>query len=115
RSVLFPYTTLFRSFGMLLSLDYLAMIVIGGLGSVAGSVLGAVFVSLLPQLLMRYGDVLPLVAEPGTGGFSPAEAARILYGAAVVAVVLFLPGGLLGLITRLRRAIPRVKEVKWAR
>jgi len=103
------------NFGMLLSLDYLAMIVIGGLGSVAGSVLGAVFVSLLPQLLMRYGDVLPLVAEPGTGGFSPAEAARILYGAAVVAVVLFLPGGLLGLITRLRRAIPRVKEVKWAR
>ena len=55
-------------FGMLLSLDYLAMIVIGGLGSVAGAVVGAVFVSFLPQLLTRYSDALPLVAEPGSGG-----------------------------------------------
>jgi branched-chain amino acid transport system permease protein len=100
-------------FGFLLSLDYLAMIVIGGLGSVAGAVIGAVFVSLLPQLLTRYSDALPLVAEPGSGGVSPAEAARILYGAAVVTVVLFLPGGLLGLATRLRRVIPRIKELRW--
>ncbi|ACZ85980.1 branched-chain amino acid ABC transporter permease [Streptosporangium roseum] len=91
-------------FGILLSLDYLAMIVIGGLGSVAGAVIGAVFISLLPQLLTRYSDALPLVAEPGSGGVSPAEAARILYGAAVVVIVLFLPGGLLGLAGRLRSA-----------
>ncbi|MCC5575493.1 branched-chain amino acid ABC transporter permease [Microtetraspora sp. AC03309] len=89
-------------FGMLLSLDYLAMIVIGGLGSVAGAVAGAVFVSLLPQVLTRYSDALPLVSEPGTGGLSPAEAARLLYGVAVVAVVLFLPGGLAGLASRTR-------------
>ncbi|WP_221890865.1 branched-chain amino acid ABC transporter permease [Microbispora sp. KK1-11] len=100
-------------FGMLLSLDYLAMIVIGGLGSVAGAVVGAAFVSLLPQLLTRYSDALPLVAEPGSGGVSPAEAARILYGAAVVAVVLFLPGGLAGLATRLGRV--RLKELRWAK
>ncbi|MET9520665.1 branched-chain amino acid ABC transporter permease [Streptomyces sp. NPDC002994] len=81
-------------FGMILSLEYLAMIVIGGLGSVAGAVVGAVFVSLLPQLLTRYSDALPLVSAPGTGGVAPGEASRYLYGAAIVAVVLFLPGGL---------------------
>lgn len=81
-------------FGMVLSLEYLAMIVIGGLGTVAGAVVGAAFVSLLPQLLTRYSDTLPLVAAPGTGGVAPGEAARYLYGAALVAVVLFLPGGL---------------------
>ncbi|MER7108291.1 branched-chain amino acid ABC transporter permease [Streptomyces sp. NPDC000229] len=81
-------------FGMLLSLEYLAMIVIGGLGSVAGAVVGGVFVSLLPQVLNRYSDTLPLVSAPGTGGIAPGEASRYLYGAAVVAVVLFLPGGL---------------------
>lgn len=107
-------------FGMFLSLDYLAMIVIGGLGTAAGAVAGAVFVSALPQLLTRYGDDLPLVAAPGSGGVSPAEASRILYGAAVVAVVLFLPGGLLGLWSRLRaaatprrgprRPVPRLDE-----
>ncbi|MFI6510632.1 branched-chain amino acid ABC transporter permease [Streptosporangium sp. NPDC050855] len=87
-------------FGLLLSLDYLAMIIIGGLGSVAGAVIGAFFISMLPQVLSRYSDALPLVAEPGSGGVSPAEAARILYGAAVVVIVLFLPGGLLGLARR---------------
>ncbi|MFE9647647.1 branched-chain amino acid ABC transporter permease [Streptomyces sp. NPDC006365] len=81
-------------FGITLSLEYLAMIVIGGLGSVSGAVLGAAFVSLLPQLLTRYSDALPLVSDPGTGGIAPGEASRYLYGAAVVAVVLFLPGGL---------------------
>jgi branched-chain amino acid transport system permease protein len=89
-------------FGITLSLDYLAMIVIGGLGSVAGAVAGAAFVSLLPQLLTRYSDALPLVSDPGTGGIAPGEAARYLYGAAVVAVVLFLPGGLVRLAARLR-------------
>jgi len=91
-------------FGLALALDYLAMIVIGGLGSVAGAVLGAVFVSMLPSLLTRYGDAIPLVAEPGAAsGLAPAEAARLLYGAAFIAVLLFLPGGLLGLAARARR------------
>ncbi|WP_153452250.1 branched-chain amino acid ABC transporter permease [Streptomyces smaragdinus] len=90
-------------FGFALSLEYLAMVVIGGLGSVSGAVLGAVFVSLLPQLLDRYSDALPLVSAPGTGGVAPGEASRYLYGAAVVAVVLFLPGGL----TRLRAGTAR--------
>ncbi|TDC65426.1 branched-chain amino acid ABC transporter permease [Actinomadura sp. GC306] len=94
-------------FGMFLALDYLAMIVIGGLGSVGGAVAGAVFVSALPQLLTRFGDDLPLVAAPGSGGVSPAEAARILYGAAVVAVVLFLPRGLAGVWPMLRTAVAR--------
>ncbi|TDB92293.1 branched-chain amino acid ABC transporter permease [Actinomadura sp. 7K534] len=94
-------------FGMFLALDYLAMIVIGGLGSVAGAVAGAVFVSVLPQLLTRFGDDLPMVAAPGSGGVSPAEAARILYGAAVVAVVLFLPRGLAGVWPMLRSAASR--------
>ncbi|WP_442816703.1 branched-chain amino acid ABC transporter permease [Streptomyces sp. NBC_01304] len=87
-------------FGMALSLEYLAMIVIGGLGSVSGAVVGAAFVSLLPQLLSRYSDALPLVSAPGTGGVAPGEASRYLYGAAVVAVVLFLPGGLVRLAAR---------------
>jgi branched-chain amino acid transport system permease protein len=92
-------------FGMILSLEYLAMIVIGGLGTVAGAVVGAVFVSLLPQVLTRWSDALPLVSAPGTGGVSPGEASRYLYGAAVVAVVLFLPGGL-------TRLVPSPREKK---
>ncbi|MFF8674122.1 branched-chain amino acid ABC transporter permease [Streptomyces sp. NPDC015242] len=91
-------------FGLVLSVDYLAMIVIGGLGSVAGATAGAVFVTALPLLMTRYADQLPLVAAPGTTGgtVGPTEAARYLYGAAIVLILLFAPDGLHGLVRRLR-------------
>ncbi|MFF7768896.1 branched-chain amino acid ABC transporter permease [Streptomyces massasporeus] len=96
-------------FGLVLSVDYLAMIVIGGLGSVAGATAGAVFVTALPLLMTRYADQLPLVAAPGTtdGTVGPTEAARYLYGAAIVLILLFAPDGLHGLVRRLRARLRR--------
>lgn len=96
-------------FGM--SIDYLAMIVLGGLGSVGGAAIGGVFVTLLPQVFDHYSSSLPLVSGPG-GSLEPSQAARILYGAAVVAVLVFLPGGLASLRHRrgLRRARPHQRE-----
>ncbi|MDT9696959.1 branched-chain amino acid ABC transporter permease [Streptomyces sp. P17] len=96
-------------FSLALSVDYLAMIVIGGLGSVAGATAGAVFVTALPLLMTRYADQLPLVAAPGTtdGAVGPTEAARYLYGAAIVLILLFAPDGLHGLVRRARARIQR--------
>ncbi|GAA3494776.1 branched-chain amino acid ABC transporter permease [Streptomyces prasinosporus] len=91
-------------FSLALSVDYLAMIVIGGLGSVAGATAGAVFVTALPLLMTRYADQLPLVTAPGSaeGAVGPTEAARYLYGAAIVLVLLYAPDGLHGLARRAR-------------
>jgi branched-chain amino acid transport system permease protein len=96
-------------FGLVLSVDYLAMIVIGGLGSVAGATAGAVFVTALPLLMTRYADQLPLVAAPGSaeGAVGPTEAARYLYGAAIVLVLLYAPDGLHGLVRRARDRLRR--------
>ncbi|MFV0132206.1 branched-chain amino acid ABC transporter permease [Streptomyces sp. HMX87] len=96
-------------FSLALSVDYLAMIVIGGLGSVAGATAGAVFVTALPLLMTRYADQLPLVAAPGSGDGSigPTEAARYLYGAAIVVILLYAPDGLHGLARRLRARLRR--------
>lgn len=96
-----------ETFSLLLSIDYLAMIVIGGLGSVAGAAVGATFVTILPPLFTRYSDSLPFLAAPGSGGVGPGEAARFLYGAAVIAVILFEPGGLAALGRRLIGRRPR--------
>ena len=82
------------SFGFVLSIDFLAMIIIGGLGSIGGSVAGAVLVTALPLVLSHYSDALGFLAQPGEPGVGAAEAARLLYGAAVIAVLLFAPGGL---------------------
>ncbi|MDX6199729.1 MAG: branched-chain amino acid transport system permease protein [Actinomycetota bacterium] len=92
-----------ESFALDLSILYLAMIVLGGLGSVTGAVLGAAFVSALPLVFQQYADSLPLVSEPGQGGMTAGQAARLLYGAAIIAVVLFEPAGLVGLGRRFRR------------
>jgi len=100
-----------ESFNFLYSIDFLVMIVIGGLGSVGGAVVGAVVVSVLPQVLLHYADRLPLVASPGGSGLQPNDAARFLYGAAVVAVLIFAPGGFAGLAQGVRRRPSRAQPL----
>jgi branched-chain amino acid transport system permease protein len=95
-----------ESFGFLLSVDFLVMIVIGGAGSVGGAAAGAVFVTALPLILNHYSGSLPLLAEPGSGGISASEFSRYVYGAAIVAVLLFARDGLAGLVRR----SPELKE-----
>ena len=91
------------SFGLALSVQFLAMIVLGGLGSVAGSILGATFVSALPLVFQQYAGSLPFIVNPGQPGIVASQAAAFLYGAAIILVVVFEPGGLAGLARRLRR------------
>ena len=98
-----------ESFGFLLSVDFLVMIVIGGAGSVGGAAAGAVFVTALPLILNHYSGSLPLLAEPGSGGISASEFSRYVYGAAIVAVLLFAREGLAGLARRVRPS-PELKE-----
>ncbi|MFI7361417.1 branched-chain amino acid ABC transporter permease [Streptomyces sp. NPDC050149] len=102
-------------FSLVLSMDMLAMIVIGGLGSVAGAAVGAVFVSVLPQLLAHYSGALPLVVSAGSTapGLGSADAARFLYGAALVLTLVFAPGGLVGLSGT--RAAGRLRRLPWPR
>jgi branched-chain amino acid transport system permease protein len=90
-----------ESFGLELSILYLAMIVLGGLGSVNGAVLGALFVSALPLVFQRYADLIPFVGSRGEGGLAAGEAARFLFGLAIVLVILFEPAGLAGIARRI--------------
>ncbi|MGH3367292.1 MAG: branched-chain amino acid ABC transporter permease [Nocardioidaceae bacterium] len=89
--------------GLLLSLEYLAMIVIGGQASISGAVLGAAFVSSLPVLLQRYGDAVPFIGASGGDGLGPAAVAQLSYGTLIVAILLFEPRGLTAVLGRLRR------------
>lgn len=88
-------------FSLALSIGFLAAIVIGGLGSVGGATIGAFFVTAGPLLITRYSSSLPFVADSGSGGYDGGKAAALLYGVAVLLVVLFEPGGLSALGKRL--------------
>ena len=99
-----------ESFGLVLSVQFLAMIVLGGLGSVWGSIMGATFVSALPLVFQEYAGSLPFIVEPGEPGIVASQAAAFLYGLAIILVVLFEPGGLAGLARRLRRRPSRASR-----
>jgi branched-chain amino acid transport system permease protein len=89
-------------FSLTLSVDFLVMIVLGGLGSVGGAVVGALFVTALPLVLAQYSSSIPFLAAPGSGGLDPATLSRLLYGVAIILVLIFLHGGLAGAFRRLR-------------
>jgi branched-chain amino acid transport system permease protein len=79
-------------FGIGLSISYLAMIIIGGLGSILGSVFGAVFLTLLPEFLTTWAGWL--------GGFFPDISNYFLamkegiFGLVLVLFLIFEPEGL---------------------
>ena len=77
-------------FNILQSIDLLLMVVIGGLGSVHGAFLGAIFLISMPQLIALTKDYLP-----ATVGQAPGLQA-VVYGVVLVSFVLFEPMGLYG-------------------
>ena len=100
-----------ETFGVLLAVEFLAMIVIGGIASPSGTLAGALFVSALPVLFQRYSDALPFLADtPTGGGITAGVAARFCYGAAIVVLLLVEPGGLAALGRRLQSWISRLGE-----
>jgi branched-chain amino acid transport system permease protein len=78
------------AFNFLMSIQLLLMVVVGGLGSIHGAVLGAIFVGALPQAIALMRDYLPTVVAR-TPGLEPA-----LFGLVMVLIVLFEPLGLYG-------------------
>jgi branched-chain amino acid transport system permease protein len=78
------------AFNFLLSVQLLLMVVVGGLGSIHGAILGAIFVSGLPQAIALMRDDLP-TAIARTPGLEPG-----LFGLVLVLIVLFEPLGLYG-------------------
>jgi branched-chain amino acid transport system permease protein len=78
------------SFGFNVSIELLTMVVIGGLGSVYGSILGALLLTLLPEILRAFQDY-----------------DIIFYGLLLVSMTIYVPGGLVrGIPALFRRLMP---------
>jgi branched-chain amino acid transport system permease protein len=79
-----------EQFNIIQSIDLLLMVVIGGLGSVHGAFLGAIFLITAPQVIALFKDLLPpaIGQAPGLQG--------TVYGLVLILFVLFEPLGLYG-------------------
>jgi branched-chain amino acid transport system permease protein len=77
------------AFGIIESFTMMAMVIVGGMGTMVGPVIGAVVLTFLPELLRGFGELRLMI-----------------YGVALTLVVLFMPGGIvqawMGLKNRLR-------------
>jgi branched-chain amino acid transport system permease protein len=94
-----------NSWGLLLSIEFVAAMLVGGVASVWGSILGAGFVFALQQTL---NNLLPQSAS--ATGISGGVVSAILYGLLIIGFLLFEPAGIIGLIRRIQFMIRRSDE-----
>lgn len=84
--------------GIVLSINLLGMVVVGGLTSIGGSILGAAFITLLPHLVME----IPYVNTINS-------ASIIVTGLLIVLIIRYLPGGIIMIGSHYKSKISRVK------
>lgn len=74
------------SFGLMESVFILAIIILGGLANLRGSILGALFLILLPEILRFVGFPSDIAAQMQ----------QVVYGVILILLMLYRPQGLLG-------------------
>jgi branched-chain amino acid transport system permease protein len=91
-----------EGFPFLLSIEALAILIVGGLGSPLGAILGTIFILLLPEVTR---SLLGLFGSQAEALFSTGaqELKSILYGLVIILFLRFEPRGLVGLWHDLRR------------
>lgn len=91
-----------EQFAVDVSIRTLAMVIVGGLGSVIGSYFGAAFILLLPGLLNNVISAAAAVAGLRLSIETLAHIPTMLYGALIIGFLLFEPLGLAKIYTNLR-------------
>jgi branched-chain amino acid transport system permease protein len=99
------------SLGLVLSIQFLAVIVVGGISTIYGSILGAVLVGALPKLIEEFVPdnwKLPILGWPivtneaGSTGFSKGALATAIYALLIIVFLVFEPRGLAGIWRRIQ-------------
>ena len=99
---------------LLESIRYVAVIVVGGIATVTGAIVGALFLGPLPELIEQYSDTInfmvplfdqPLLKDSATsdGVMTTAVLSEILFGVLLVVFLMFQPRGLVGMFGNARR------------
>lgn len=89
-----------NTFGLLMSIQYLAMILIGGVATISGAIMGALFIQSLARISSEVSHLLPFIGAGGLVTVFQFEA--ILYGLLIIGFLIFEPRGLFGIWMRIR-------------
>jgi branched-chain amino acid transport system permease protein len=91
--------------GLELSIQFIAIIIVGGVGTIFGSILGAIFIGAIPELVTKFSDKIPLVSTSSGGdGFSLTvfQMNQIIFGLVIVLFLVLQPHGLAAVWLRLK-------------
>jgi branched-chain amino acid transport system permease protein len=93
-----------EEFNLFLSIQYIAIIIVGGIATIFGAIIGALFLGGLPSVIENYSASIPgLQTGPGTGGIMTVEAFnQLLFGALIVFFLVFEPRGLAAIWLRIK-------------
>lgn len=89
-------------FGLLMSIQFIAMVLIGGVATVSGSIMGAMLIASLPRISSELPGLLPFISSTPTEHPNVFEVEQVTYGVLIIAFLLFEPRGLFGIWMRLR-------------
>jgi branched-chain amino acid transport system permease protein len=81
-------------FNLGLSVEYIAMVIIGGMGNMAGAVFGAIFITFLNEGLRWMTDIMMNMGIFAQAGLNMAPLKEFIFGLAIVLFILFEPRGL---------------------
>ncbi len=91
-------------FDLILSIQYVAMVIVGGVGSIYGSIFGALFIVLVPRLVEQVSPLIPFVTRSaGASGVTVFTLNQIVFGLLIVVLLVAQPTRLAGIWRRLRR------------
>ena len=88
-----------EAFSLFLSIQYIAMVIIGGLGSILGAVLGTIFVVLLPYAIDGTVDIFSIPSRWTTYMFAVKQSC---FGLVMILFLVLEPTGLVGVWRRMR-------------
>ena len=81
-------------FNLGLSVEYIAMVIIGGMGNIPGAIFGATFITLLNELLRYIERLLMNLGFITSSGLNMAPLREFVFGLAIVLFILFEPRGI---------------------
>lgn len=93
----------YEAFQIGVSIDYLAMIIIGGLGSVLGTILGAIFVTMLPIAIRTFVETFGgYIWDTAALSAVAASMRLVIFGTLIIAFLVIEPEGLARLWRNIR-------------
>lgn len=90
------------TFSLALSVQYIAMVLIGGAGTISGAIAGAFFLTLLPTLTRQLQPLFPFISTASDQMPNIFQVQTVLYGVLIIAFLIFEPRGLFGVWHRIR-------------